>query len=1669
MPKSYRIRTQPGVDKSIRVKVEQDFDFLEVLSLKIRQEDVYTRFCADYGVVVGRVIANSGFGVPNARISVFVPLDELDAQDPVISVLYPYTSTSTKNEDGFRYNLLPYVPSYDGHVATGSFPTRNDVLTRQEVLEVYEKYYKFTTKTNDSGDFMIVGVPLGIQQVFLDLDLSDMGCFSLRPNDLIRAGLGVEEQFDGNNFLSSTDLNSLPQVISSAVDVDVASFWGVEDVCDIGITRIDFDLADLGIKIEPTAVFMGSIFSNNDRTSLQKNCKPRTEQGDLCGLTTGPGTIQAIRQTIDFDANGNPVLEEYKLENGGKVIDENGTFLIDVPMNMDYVTTNEFGETVLSNDPSVGIPTTAKYRFKMKYQSEESAIETPLTPFPNIAGSVQRANFLVPQIREYGWTGTSINPGIDPASFATDTSPNYNPNYTANTQWQLFNKSYAFSLNWNDYPDVPAAIACEDFFYKFKYNKVYTTSQLIDEYRKGTGRARFIGIKEILDRGCESETNKFPVTDGVRNFDFLFFLFDILITLLTPVFFSLIIVGHVICFLWPLLRLVLGGLLTVLVSTIRLLCIAVRFLSFGLLKLNCPATRIIRLPKACPLSQIPLPNLSYPDCQACDCESREAGQAEDSETNELGNTSLLANTNQYAFFEQLIAVDSGGDVKETWMSKYQYGFQSSMSGFDDGETNSDFTKAPFMDDNSDNGNPFTSLKTWSLDLPLSERMNLFNVKAKSHTNGSFNQVRTYVNPTLNSNNYHFDNVMMLLCDPGVETYVPSGQILSFQNPDVSVDPNLSGGTTGFTSTGNFSASVTYMDLSSPSLASATKVYTITGSTDGTTLLPSGQRVKNYNFPSDIEYYQVITATTVNDFLTTSVALGGGSYQAPTEAGYAAGPNNTFLQRFLFGYQRIKRFGSTTNDPHYYPDDNTTGAGDTGKFKFNGPNLLLNNDYKNHVVVFLVRGVDMYTDRQDIEYDLSRLYNKSYGTGPRVRGNFKMNVPIQPYSSTTNYRLPRHNSLANNGDTQNGFLFFGSYSFTVGSNYQSYNTKNHLYYSALDTSNTKLGTSNNSSYSGDFAVINGAVATKSSSSWNKMINIGSPVTDFENGYYANEIVEGGTVIMANSSSSPARSNYRYFSPTYFTQYPTDVLPMTNTARIIMRSERLPSSDVTDRRFVLHQNANFATYILSDLGQASLATAVYNTGIDGDNDLSDDLAEDGGTVSQRILATFSCEGMVPLNCYTGNGETIGVAIDSDDCYYVGDKDKGVRKMSGGCYYLLQRNFFIGADISMFIEWRSRFRMMFALCRNVVSLTFVNNWINGGLYMYSFFKDDLYLEPLSSTTYNSKPTYRFCRDNIVFGEVNNQLFYRASPYNTVTGDFTGKRAPVRNSGLPYEASNLRLLGSPTTLIDLGPKDIIIGNVCTSAEFDGYVMDRIPSTSHKPTDDLLQLFVISRISNSGFWRQLFNSGNSSIGQLFSRSKQRLDGDVAQLLSINSELGVTPFLGDNYSEQDVKYLDTATGPVLGVFFSANTITRDYVTPGRVTFQDNTISYLTNYYGFEDQEVPFQPWKVQPTAGNIFGNELNDWNTKNSTNVVSINYQSVDRLLGNPTFPSEVSTPTTQRPGYIYNSSSTGGLNPTITPKLTLSPMPNYLMTGAPYFFYFGLKIGATAMNRFITKYIAQD
>ena len=156
MPKSVRIKATPHQDKNIQFKLEQDFDLLEILSLKIVKSDVYTRMCADYGVIVGRAVANSGFGIPNAKISVFIPLNSEDEEDPIISALYPYKQVTDKNEEGYRYNLLPKISSGCNHKPTGSFFTSSEVINNPIVLEVFEKYYKFSTKIVSSQSFYYV-------------------------------------------------------------------------------------------------------------------------------------------------------------------------------------------------------------------------------------------------------------------------------------------------------------------------------------------------------------------------------------------------------------------------------------------------------------------------------------------------------------------------------------------------------------------------------------------------------------------------------------------------------------------------------------------------------------------------------------------------------------------------------------------------------------------------------------------------------------------------------------------------------------------------------------------------------------------------------------------------------------------------------------------------------------------------------------------------------------------------------------------------------------------------------------------------------------------------------------------------------------------------------------------------------------------------------------------------------------------------------------------------------------------------------------------------------------------------------------------------------------------------------------------------------------------------
>jgi hypothetical protein len=1745
MSKNYRLRTTPGIDKNIRIKVDQDFDFIEILSLKLKQSDVYTRFCADYGVVAGRVIANGGYGVPNVTVSVFVPLSIEDSEDPVISTLYPYKTLTDKNEEGYRYNLLPYVQEYGGHNPTGTFPDREDVVSDSTVLEVYEKYYKYTVRTNDSGDFMIVGVPLGQQIVVMDMDVSNIGCFSLRPSDLIRMGMGSEGQFEGSSFKSSPDLDSLPQIVNEKKEVEVTSFWGDDELCNIGITRVDFDLRDLGIQIEPQAIFMGSMFSTTDEDALQTNCKPKFDTGNLCDLVTAPGTILAIRQTIYTDAGGYPILEQYKLPEGGNIIDSDGTWLIEMPMNLDYITTNEFGEQVISNDPKVGIPTKAKYRFKIQYQNE------------GFAASTQRADYLVPNIREYGWNST-----ISANGPADDT---------------LQRQSYAFSLDWTDYGDtgttigqkmIADAINCEDKFFEFNYNRVYTVSSFIDRWKWGFNRSRHLGIKEITNRECSTTTNRMPVNDGVRNFDLIFFLANIVITLFSLLAVVLIPLLHLIAKFWPVARWALSigvplflGYLTV---NFTLAAIAA-FPAIGLMILSAGTALIFGLAtafyilKVSPLINatsnlrgITLPSMTYPDCEACSCDPQSLNVEEIVGDGTNGNLTVISVRNNQIYTRKNSSFLSDLNSNNFWANTPNE--ENCSAGGDDNNDCSDSPAFCNLRTEAFNGGALLERQKYTLNsygikyslagypngtvqgtpinrlffpqgriffqtgITYSQRINLANIRQR-YFDTQTPSIQNIITTTIENDGYtsqpFTDNVMVLLCDTGTIDSLPSGSLLTFTNPDNVDDKNKDGynvsgvtenqfGGKGITGTSQTATTVTLTYIKSDSSVGTANLY-LTGSTTQ----------REYKFKGGLEYFQVITGMTA----LKAAQLVNGSV-----------PSGQYPFNF------IGTFFTRATTWIYYRQ--SCGGEPTVKSLIN-PLTINGNSWENLNVLILVRGVDPFSEKQVIKYDLSKLFGYA-NNSQTVKGKFYLNIPIQPNSGGPgadwwiNAKTPESHEVDFPFDSGLSTLYHKPFNFRPDPNlFSAFTTTSIKYYSALDKkrilytpykvystddydlSNCLVVANNNfgglyidngltdwsfygtqqtykmqvrNAQNQDEQVFQGNVEGGSFlyTNINFVNNNGDYIADMD---FLNEQTVTNYVNSASGANNGGSNGFgnghrkpRLFAPAYFKETPNLSKTMTfdtnvDNARIIIRSDRLPTSDTTQTNgnngYALYQNDNFTIYRILDSGDV-----VQLGGIQTDyTGNSDDYAEDAISGTTSVLSTFSCEGMVPLPCYSGSGDNFGV---KSPC----PENENPTRITKGCYKLIQEPYLnngaILRDYNNFFEWKSRFRLLFGACRGVISHVFQNNWVNGTLYSYAFKKKTIF------DAQNNPKKYVFCgskdfdlvpgRQNqgpIYLDDQTNTFYYRSTPYvlqqngTNVIGYFIGQEPKYNGNHIKNiygKGVNQRNLHFPTTIMDLGPRDQFAKEICLNPQLENYLVETIQSTSFNDTSDLLLLFIVSRLVNTGFWELALSRGDASINQLFSRSDDRIDGDVAQMFSINSEYGIIPFNEQFYGNDDI-VLGTPNEIFYGVLFSAITQNRVALTPGFATF--GNIQQLVGYP--KTQVVPMYNWEIRndqgqatTTPSTIFGTEKNDWLTDiplNTNQMYSVPYQNMS-FTGADYFKA-TNGPST---GYIFNYNNLGERdyvwsNPSNQNK------PNFVV-GAPYHFYFGLGKGKTALNRFITKYI---
>lgn len=395
---TYRIRTTIGDTKPFRISVpiRQTYDIMEILSLKIRQQNLYKLPQSEYGVVIGRVLANGNFGIPNAKISIFIPYSGDFISDK--RFLYPYTTTMSTDDKGVRYNLLQTETGDACHQDVGSFPTKRYVLDNNDVIEVFEEFYTYTTSTNNAGDYMIYGVPTGMQDLHVDIDLSDIGVLSQSPRDMVYKGYDIKQFETPTKFRKSENLNSLSQILTQNQSVYVYPFWGdtTDSETNASITRCDIKI---DYKFEPTCVFMGSVVTDSNSNFISKRCNPTKNAGKMSDLRTGEGMIEMIRKTPTNK------VESFAVQ-GNRVIDGNGVWCYQIPMNLDYVMTDEFGNMVPTDDPENGIPTRTRVRFRLSMDELEG----------DMSGA-KRARFLIPNNPEI--------PGVSDSHIDSDEDIDY--------------------------------------------------------------------------------------------------------------------------------------------------------------------------------------------------------------------------------------------------------------------------------------------------------------------------------------------------------------------------------------------------------------------------------------------------------------------------------------------------------------------------------------------------------------------------------------------------------------------------------------------------------------------------------------------------------------------------------------------------------------------------------------------------------------------------------------------------------------------------------------------------------------------------------------------------------------------------------------------------------------------------------------------------------------------------------------------------------------------------------------------------------------------------------------------------------------------------------------------------------------------------------------------
>ena len=397
----------PDQNQYLKVNLEQDFDILDVLTLSIYGTDVYPNPCSDWGVIIGRVVDSNSFPMENVKIGYIIPLDDTDSNNVLISTIYnsivnsdypllpkykvnknhypvggfpsedevmansaleyvykkyfKYVTSTNKNGDyvlvGVPLGSGDLLMNFDSTDA-GSLSTTpaQQLATGQKNKSDFksDQQVNLTPKTANGGQIVTgstkgqtinvgnisgSGEGGGSTIIATGATLSNFGGGSSVKNQTGDNVSVIQKQTPNDN----KSVNSSGTLISRGAQVQVKSFFGDNDICEIGINRYDYKL---DYKYQPCNYIIGSFYSDY---SVFDSIEPTYVINNMALATSKQNMGGKVSFLLDgYDVDNPDVSADVFLD---------GSFYAVIPCKWDRYNIDEEGNWYKTNDDFTSNPT----------------------------------------------------------------------------------------------------------------------------------------------------------------------------------------------------------------------------------------------------------------------------------------------------------------------------------------------------------------------------------------------------------------------------------------------------------------------------------------------------------------------------------------------------------------------------------------------------------------------------------------------------------------------------------------------------------------------------------------------------------------------------------------------------------------------------------------------------------------------------------------------------------------------------------------------------------------------------------------------------------------------------------------------------------------------------------------------------------------------------------------------------------------------------------------------------------------------------------------------------------------------------------------------------------------------------------------------------------------